>query len=162
MYIIGIDPGKNGGIVALTNGKVTDITPMPSTIRGIWDHFIYLGFPNMIKKEDTYVFIEDVHSMPTDGRKSAFSFGYHVGILHATLDHFAPYYRTVRPRDWMLTFEITKQKEESSYNYKKRLLELGRSLCDKRTDKVISRLTLKTVDAYLIALYAYNQLKKEK
>jgi hypothetical protein len=175
MYIVGIDPGKNGGIVALNNGKVVSICTMPSTIGGIWDHFIYLGFPNMIKKENTYVYIEDVHSMPTDGVVSAFSFGRHLGILDTCLDRLvhSPVIR-IKPRIWLDFFNLRKDKEkgESQYQFKKRILEYARNYrCNRqsstkngrllfRTQKEKAKLTLKTCDAYLIALYGDNQIKE--
>lgn len=158
MFIVGIDPGKNGGIVSLTNGKITTIDAMPSTIEGIWNHFLYLGFPNMIKKEETYVFIEDVHSMPTDGHVGAFSFGRHMGHLDTVLSRLVHNVVWIRPREWMQSFDLKRDKQESKYNYKKRILQLAKG----KTQKTLAQqITLKTCDAYLIALYGYNQIKEK-
>jgi len=171
MYVIGIDPGKNGGIVALSghgnNPKVIDIMPMPSTISGIWDHFVYLGFPNMIKKEETYVYIEKVHSMPTDGRRAAYTFGYHNGVLDTILTRLCSNINRIFPREWMGYFSLQKTPEESKYDFKKRILLYAKTHTDKsgvneRNNKLLHRkvLTLKTCDAYLIGLYGYNRLWK--
>jgi len=157
-FVIGIDPGKNGGIVSLTNGKITTIDAMPSSIEALWDHFEFLGFPNMIRKESTYVFLEQVHSMPTDGVRSAFTFGHHNGVLDAILVRMGCVLTTVLPAKWMAYFNLKRNKEETKYEYKKQIVEYA-----KLTTKVDNRkdITLKTADAYLIALYGYNQIKKE-
>lgn len=194
LFIIGIDPGKNGGIVALSGAglepRVIDIIPMPATISGLWDHFLYLGFPNLIDKENTYVFMEKVHSMPTDGRRAAFTFGHHLGILDTVLDrlvHVDGIHR-IRPVDWQQYFGLAKDKEskESQYNFKKRILQFakggfsegendkgskeqgktldaGKAGMGKRNIRVRNKriLTLKTCDAYLIALYGYHKIMEE-
>ena len=159
LFIVGIDPGINGGIVSLVNNKIITITDMPSNFKGILEHFIFLGFPNMIKKEETYVYMENVHSRPTDSRVGAFSFGRHHGHLDSVFNSLDVTPILVSPQRWMEYFNIKRDKGESKYSYKKRLLEMGRLLA--RGTKF--QLTLKTCDAYLIALYGYNQqLTKRK
>lgn len=212
-FIIGIDPGKNGGIVALSglagNPKIVDINNMPATVSGLWDYFLYLGFPNLNKKEDTYVFLEKVHSMPSDGRRAAYSFGFSNGQMDAVLDRMV---RTpgfslnlVRPVDWQRYFGLQREKAagETKYNYKKKLLNFAKTRSQTREistnsqeegkgvgkcksrdvrsnngtrvqvdkQKVASikwpsassrsKLTLKTCDAFLIALYGYNKIMEE-
>ena len=160
IYIIGIDPGASGGIVALTNGTVTAIDAMPSTPKGIYEHFLYLGFPNMINKEKTYVYMELVHAMPTDGVRSAFSFGRHMGHLDTISDLLYLNPTLVTPIGWMSYFDIQKkEKGESRYNFKKRLLQFARSRCRDKSKR--EQLNLKTCDAYLIALYGYYQQSQQ-
>jgi hypothetical protein len=156
LFTIGIDPGKHGGIVSLTNGKLTTIDAMPSSIKEKYELFTMLGFPNLIRKELTDVYIEQVHSMPSDGSVAAFSFGHHLGILDTILDLLGIDVHRVGPARWMDYFHLKRDKEakESKHFYKKRILELARSKC------VLSKkqqLTLATCDAYLIALYGYHQ-----
>jgi crossover junction endodeoxyribonuclease RuvC len=158
MFIVGIDPGKNGGIVSLTNGKITTIVSMPANIDELWRHFLYLGFPNMLKKEDTHVWIEQVHSMPTDGHVGAFSFGHHLGILDTILDRLCFNVNRARPSTWMLYFGLRRQDKESKYDYKKRICDFARRKANSRK----SAITLKTCDAFLIALYGYNQMRALK
>ena len=160
-FVIGIDPGKNGGIVSLTNGKITTIDAMPSSIEALWSHFEFLGFPNMIlRKESTYVYIESVHSMPTDGVRSAFTFGHHNGVLDSILVRSNCRVNRILPSKWMNYFNLKRDKEkETKYDYKKRLAEQARIRTPERWKKT---LTLKTADAYLIALYGYNQIKQEE
>lgn len=156
-FYIGIDPGKSGGIVGLTNGKINVIDKMPQTPKDIWDYFIYLGFPNMINKEITYVCIEAVHSMPTDGVRSAFTFGHHVGQLDMVFAALNIIPLRVRPSEWQSSFGIQREKGESKYVYKGRLVELAQRLC--RADER-NKMTRATADAYLIALYISKNLSK--
>lgn len=77
MIYVGIDPGKNGGIVAIKDGRVKLAVKMPDTLAGIWNTISDArGF-----LEDCRVFIEEVHAMPGQGVTSMFNFGYHYGGL---------------------------------------------------------------------------------
>lgn len=156
-FHIGIDPGKSGAIVGLTNGKINVIDKMPQTPKDIWDYFIYLGFPNMLEKDKTYVCIEAVHSMPSDGVRSAFTFGHHVGQLDMVFAALNINPIRVRPSDWQSYFAIQRGKGEPKYTYKGRLVELAKKLC--RADER-DRMTRVTADAYLIALYLSQNLEK--
>lgn len=149
-FYIGIDPGKNGAIVGLTNGKINVIDKMPQTPKDIWDYFIYLGFPNMLERNKVHVCIEAVHSMPSDGVRSAFTFGHHVGQLDMAFAALAIDPIRVRPSDWQSFYSIQRGKGESKYVYKGRLVELAKTLC--RADER-DRITRTTADAYLIALF---------
>jgi len=159
LFTIGIDPGRHGGIVSLTNGKLTTIDAMPSSIKEKYELFTMLGFPNLIRKESTNVYIEQVHSMPSDGSVAAFTFGHHLGVLDTILDLLDIDPIRVIPTKWMDYFHLKRDKttKETKYSYKKRILELARSKCILVHKQQI---TLATCDAYLIALYGYNQQLK--
>ena len=161
-FIIGIDPGRNGGIVGLTNGRINIIDKMPQQPADLWGYFInVLGIP-MMNKENIYVFIEDVHSMPTDGSKSAFTFGRGLGWLDMLLSHWDLHTTRVNSRKWMESFNLRRSKSEgdteSKYNYKKRIKVKAQDLAPEHQRE---SLTLATCDAYLIALYGYHLLKEE-
>lgn len=164
-FIIGIDPGKNGGIVGLTNGKINIIDKMPQQPTDLWGYFIdVLGIP-MMNKENIYVFIEDVHSMPTDGSKSAFTFGRGLGWLDMPLAYYGLRTERVIPRKWMESYGLKRRKDvdpetvETKYQYKKRIKERAQVLAPEHQRENI---TLATCDAYLIALYGYHKLKEEQ
>lgn len=161
-FIVGIDPGRNGGIVGLTNGKINVIDKMPPNPESIWGYFVdVLGIPLMKNnKENIYVFIEDVHSMPTDGVRSAFSFGRRVGELDMVLSYYNLHTIKVLPREWQSHFNVPTRKESglSKYQHKKYLHTLAGTLLPKDYQ---NKITLATCDAYLIALYGYHQLKTQ-
>lgn len=157
-FIIGIDPGRNGGIVGLTNGRINVIDKMPQQPTDLWGYFIdVLGIP-MIGKENINVFIEDVHSMPTDGVRAAFSFGRHLGHLDMLISRYDLDVTRVIPTKWMDHYKIKRDKEESRYNYKKRLVEEAKRLAPlSHRDKI----NLQTADAYLIARYGWQLIKNQ-
>jgi crossover junction endodeoxyribonuclease RuvC len=160
-FIIGIDPGRNGGIVGLTNGKINIIDKMPLNPIELWGYFIDdLAVP-MVGKDNIYVFIEDVHSMPTDGVKSAFTFGRGLGWLDMCLARWDLHTERVLPRKWQKYFSLQRARDEgeSKYSYKKRIQEKSKTLVPHDKEK---RLTLATCDAYLIALYGYQTLKERE
>lgn len=163
-FYIGIDPGKNGGIVGLTNGKINVIDKMPQTAYDLWDYFIYLGFPNVVEKDQTYVIIEDVHSMPTDGVASAFTFGRHIGVFDGIFAGMGIQPYRVRPSVWQQYFGLTRDKEskETKYTYKKRILDVAHRIAGKGRNKEESKsLNLFTADAFLIAKYFAETHNKE-
>lgn len=96
--IIGIDPGKSGGMAVLFNGDAW-ATNMPETTKDIWDYFVAMYVRQQTEDEPTYIFMEDVHSMPTDGSKAAHSFGLNCGELRMAVVRFR--HEFVRPVDWM-------------------------------------------------------------
>lgn len=170
MRFIGIDPGLKGGIAILNQqGKVIVLESMPITIQSKYKLF-------QTFKETDNVYMEKVSSRPTDSRRGAFTFGKHLGELYAILTILGIPFVLVSPKDWQLFFGIKREKGESKYGYKKRILERAkesRRLSNSGMQKINRRgrqinggderskkeLTLNTCDAYLIALYAYNQSK---
>jgi len=160
VYIIGIDPGQSGGIVALNNGSVVDISPMAAGPKAVAEHFRYLGFPGVIYNSDiTAIFIENVHSMPTDGVHSAFVFGQGLGWLEGVMAAMGlPEALKVNSSVWMGYFDLKrdKEQEEAKYDFKKRLKEKALQLVEKNHKDDI---TLKTCDAYLIARYGNEYIQ---
>ena len=155
-FVLGIDPGKNGGIVGLTNGHINLIDKMPQTPAEMWGYFESSGLRLMLKsKENIYVFIEDVHSMPTDGVRSAFTFGRQLGYLDMVLATCDVGPTRVVPTKWMDALGCKRERDETRYNYKKRLVEKAKSLAPvSHRDKI----NLATADAFLIAKYGELQL----
>ena len=162
-FIIGIDPGKGGGIVTLTNGRVTTVDKMPQGPSNLWDFFISLGFPSMLDLDRTWVFIENVHSMPNDAKGSVWTFGKHVGQLEmlSELLNMSPLY--VTPQVWQRWLS------EAYMGFTKTGLTKTqwKSALAKHAKKIIGpkwakNITLATADAYFIALYGWNLVQGEE
>ncbi len=79
--IIGIDPGKSGGIamIHLTSGLVNAMK-MPDTDRDLWDLF-----DRVLRGSNVFAYIEKVNAMPKQGVSSTFKFGQNYGMLRAFL-----------------------------------------------------------------------------
>lgn len=155
-YIIGIDPGKNGGITAIYHDKIIDISKMPSSPEALYEHFLYLGLPNNYKGKLS-IYIEDVHSMPTDGSKQAFTFGRGLGQIEGVIAAMGllEALKRISPMRWMSHFELKRNKaeKESKTEFKNKIKKEAIKLAKQP-------LILATCDSYMIALYA-SQLEKK-
>lgn len=80
---LGIDPGKNGGIARLcvVGDRVVSARAwsMPEDDFDLWALLEHLSHSAWM------IAVEDVHSMPRDGSKSAHAFGRQVGRLHMAI-----------------------------------------------------------------------------
>lgn len=90
--IIGIDPGKSGGIAVIKDGQAW-ADKMPETEKDLWDYFDSLLY-------DGFAFIEKVHAMPKQGVTSTFSFGQNFGMLIMALTAASIPFELVTPQKW--------------------------------------------------------------
>jgi hypothetical protein len=154
---IGIDPGKKGAIALLTNSKLNLLEPMPPSPADVLNFFLDNKLTPKSCLLDIEYIIEEVHSMPTDGVASAFSFGRHIG----TWDMFFAILKInptrVRPQVWQEHFNMKKDKEESRYQYKKRLVDKANTIA-RVEDR--GKFNLDNADAYLIARWRYENDRK--
>ena len=141
--IIGIDPGKSGGVAWITENVVIfaqncpdDVEQMTSLIRKITD------------KRKSVCYLESVHAFPTDGRSSAFKFGMNFGIWQGILSSFNVKVVLVTPQKWQKRLgKLPKIKKERK-NMMKQIA----------SDMSGLKATLKTADAILLALHGYEEL----
>ena len=146
MIVIGIDPGKGGGVGVLRGKNIT----LRST------HIEPIGMANIIhsaqntsyiENEKLKVYIENVHAFPTDGRSSAFKFGMNYGTWIGILGALKIEPIKVDPRVWMKSYSpLSKIKKERKNELKNIAQELFPDV----------RVTLKTSDAALIAFWGMN------
>ena len=81
--IVGIDPGKNGAIVARYNGQIT-FFDIPKDKDGNIDVVKLTGIFNMLRywtQGKSFCVIEKVGSRPGQGVRSTFNFGYAYGLV---------------------------------------------------------------------------------
>ena len=105
---IGIDPGMNGGLVAITP-KTVVVTPMPSTERDVYSWFYALpdiGYQNGAMAWNMMATIEKVSSMPRNGVASMFKFGWGYGGLRMSLIAVNIPFEETTPQTWMKAFGI--------------------------------------------------------
>lgn len=80
-YILGIDPGKTGGLAVLdAHGKVVSLHPMPMQAKEFDVETLFQiiqGLP-----EGSMVVMERVNAFPGQGVSSVWSFAYGVGLIH--------------------------------------------------------------------------------
>jgi len=150
-HIIGIDPGKNGGIGRITAWQAKERylykTPIyeaykcPKNIKEMSD--LLKTFKKLPIKPKC--FLESVHAFPTDGRSSAFKFGMNFGIWQGILSALDIETILVTPQKWQKELNLPKDKKDR----KNRLKEIA-------TEKTKIKATLSTADALCIAMYGYE------
>ena len=152
--ILGIDPGKGGGIAILEEGSYMAMK-FPKELEEL--SAMLETFISKYSAKDTYVMIEHVHSFPTDSRPAAFSFGRNLGHWEGILSTYELKWDTVAPRTWQEHYDIPVIKNK--HERKNWLKDIAKSLFPNL------KVTLHVSDALLIGNYAkemqfYN--KKEK
>ena len=140
---IGIDPGKGGGVAIIT-GETAKVYPCPQTVN---DMAMLISIClNNVSAFETRVFLEKVWSFPIDGRAGAFSFGCNYGQWQGILASHELEPMLVPPKTWQSHFDIKKGLPKAKR--KKLLKQMAIDRCPG-----IKRITLKTCDALLIAVY---------
>lgn len=109
--LIGIDPGKTGGIATLQilDGKVSltlGDTPVIKGAKASKDEYDVLAMAQILKRNQNanpHVFIEKVGAMPGQGVTSMFSFGKGFGLWLGMLGALDLPYTLVTPQRWKKT-----------------------------------------------------------
>jgi crossover junction endodeoxyribonuclease RuvC len=92
--ILGIDPGKGGGIAAMGDGQVL-VFKMPATVGDLVDTLRALAVRGF-----TTAFVENVHAMPRQGVVSCFTFGRGLGNIEAACQALGIRIEWVTPAKW--------------------------------------------------------------
>jgi len=104
MIYIGIDPGKNGAVAVLDNGKIT-VDKCPETVADM----VQL----LSENANGLVLLEHVHSMPKQGVASTFTFGQNYGEWLGILAALNIPHKIVTPQKWQkLIGVMPKEKSE--------------------------------------------------
>lgn len=101
MNVIGIDPGINGGIAAVSStGKLLLCQPTPT----IGKEYDIPGMVRLLKKfvaPSFIVYLEQSQAMPKQGVSSTFKTGYGFGLWHGIATALGIPLVLVTPRRWM-------------------------------------------------------------
>ena len=140
---IGIDPGKGGGIAVITDETV-QLHNCPRTVN---DMALLISIClNDVAVYRTRVFVEKVWAFPTDGRAGSFTFGENYGQWQGILASHEIKPTLVTPKTWQSHFDIKKGLKK---NVRKKILkQIAKERCPSA-----KKITLKTADALLIAIY---------
>lgn len=138
MTFIGIDPGNNGAIAWIGSNGRACCEKMPDAIKDLWDLIRDIKATD----SDFSARLEQVHSSPQMGVKSAFTFGNGFGHLEMALTAAEiPCIRT-RPQEWQKGMQCLTGGDKNVS--KRRAQELFPSM----------KITHANADALLIAEYA--------
>lgn len=150
MIYIGIDPGAKGGFSL--------IYPNAPVECFFWDEEKFIdkisGLAKKYKSEEMIACLEQVHSMPTDSHKVAFSFGYQQGFIKAVLKTFKVPYQEISPMKWKKEFNLIKKSKTESISLCEKLypyIDLRRTeRCTTKSDGM--------AESLLMATYAKRKL----
>lgn len=114
MRVIGIDPGKSGGL-AVIDPTYCSIFAMKKTEREVADWLREAG-----RHPHRFAYIEKVGAMPGQGVTSMFSFGQSYGFLRGCLISLGIPFEEVTPAKWQREFSLLKKKGETNTQKKNR------------------------------------------
>ena len=152
---IGIDPGKGGGVGIINEEDKTsksfkfvpELAELSTMIGAV---------VNGYSTDEICLYIEHVHSFPTDSRPAAFSFGRNLGQWEGIIANHELEIKTVAPRTWQEHYDVPVIKDK--YERKRWLKEIAQTMFPD------IKVTLAISDALLIVNYAKEMqyYKKEK
>jgi hypothetical protein len=152
MLIFGIDPGKAGAIAAIDDGEVYKTTIMPIVGKELDLDAISTWIYDIATDRDCIAYIEKVHSMPSQGVASMFSFGYSVGVMHGILAALSIPRYLVAPQTWKgFLLKDTKKDKDAAVAYCRRTFPRTSLLATERCHKPHDGIA----DAICIAQYGY-------
>tara|TARA_B000000532_G_scaffold23589_1_gene16050 strand:+ start:61 stop:552 length:492 start_codon:yes stop_codon:yes gene_type:complete len=153
MRIIGIDPGLSGGIAILDDLKIYDIFDMPIMSEGKKNknqlnsaQLVNILNKHVLKKENTFVIVEQVSAMPGQGVTSMFNFGQTFGSIKGICAALGLPIFYVRPAKWKKHFELINSSKDAS---RTKVIEMYPSISSRLTKKK----DVNKADAILIARY---------
>lgn len=117
-YIIGIDPGKNGGIAVLTlksNLVHEDWWMLYSAEVEVYSDEALLKICDQYstKHPTATVYLENVHAMPKQGVSSTFNFGKNFGFIQGAIKQAGLDLVLVTPQTWKKEIGCTADKSTS-------------------------------------------------
>ena len=153
MRIIGIDPGLSGGIAILDDHKIYDIFDMPIMSEGKKNknqlnsaQLVNILNKHVLKKENTFVIVEQVSAMPGQGVTSMFNFGQTFGSIKGICAALGLPIFYVRPAKWKKHFELINSSKDAS---RTKVIEMYPTISSRLTKKK----DVNKADAILIARY---------
>ena len=148
--IIGLDPGKGGGISVIEDGKVTAYK-CPKAVEDMAMLFTLICADT--PKDKIYAMMERVWARPNNASSRAFAYGVNYGSWLGVMASNEVDCNLVLPIKWMQHFGCPKALKKD--NRKRWLKDKAKELCP-----YIKRVTLITADSILIAIYAEDILKE--
>ena len=97
MIYCGIDPGMSGGI-GWIGEEIGNVNAIP--FKDMTDTDIFETLSTALRADDSFTYIESVHSMPAQGVSSTFKFGVNFGILRGILAALQAKRDFVTPQKW--------------------------------------------------------------
>lgn len=147
-HYIGIDPGKTGGIVVLSQtGQLVSFHKIPTIGKDIdTDEFAEI-FKRIIKNCETtgstpHACIEKVHALFGASAGSTFNFGYCVGLIDGVIKAYQIPFSKIQPKEWQ---SYIWQSDEIEREPDKISEKTGRKITGKVKTKIVSLKAFKRI-----------------
>lgn len=112
--VAGIDPGLTGAIALIVDGDLFDIADMPTVDRKVSSALLRVWLDDLAPHRPHVAAIEDVHSMPRDGGRQAFTFGRSVGVVEGFMGAAGIPTRHVTPQTWKRHHRLIGQDKDAA------------------------------------------------
>ena len=142
--VIGIDPGKSGGISVVEDGTITAYK-CPKTVEDM--AMLFTLICNDTPRDKIYAVMERVWARPNNASSRAFTYGVNYGSWLGIMASHEVNCEPVLPITWMKHFGCPKALKKDKR--KRWLKDKAKELCP-----YIKKVTLLTADSILIAQYA--------
>jgi hypothetical protein len=159
--IIGIDPGRNGGIAVCAPGAITKTVRMPKDIIDLYEYMKYL----MEIYKNPIAFMEKVQMFRTDGFSDNHGgFGKQFGIeklleqskeVKNAMKIVGMPYILVHPMTWQAYLHLRKQGENDKINRKNRYKDAAQNMFQD------VKVTLWNSDALLLAKFGLTRIERD-
>lgn len=151
LYVIGIDPGKHGGIAVMNTSThlIADVFKMPDTPIDLLDLLQSLPLA------DCVAYLEQVHEKPK--QSGMFEFGRNFGMIETALAALQISHYKVTPQKWQKPFQLKKPTTtDAAKAYRER-----KAILKAKAQEIFPafKVTLDNADALLLSEYAYQQEK---
>ena len=154
MIVIGIDPGKSGGLVVIKGDKVS-LHKCPKSTHAMSVILRQAKADAWIDEHNIHIAIEKVWAFPTDARSSAFKFGVNYGMWLGIIGSLNLPFMEVPPQTWMKSYNpLPKDKKDRKKAIKEIAIDMLRDMFNNE-----QRVTYAVSDAALIALWCLERKK---
>lgn len=147
MIIVGLDPGKLGGMALWCDGKMECFSFKNKDEYEIAKQFDILSCCG------ARAFLEKVHAAPGQGVASMFTFGQGYGFLRGLLVAHKIPFEDVSPQTWQKEMRIPNRGNKTKAEHKNLLKQRAKQLYPSNED-----INLETADALLIAQYGLQTI----
>lgn len=149
--IIGIDPGKNGGIAFMKESGKIIIKKIPEVPSDLYE---LLSLYQKASKGNLFCYLEKVHGMPKMSGGGMFNFGKGYGWIEMALIALKIPTESTTPQKWQKHFELGEKKgNQTDTEWKNKLRAKAVQLFPKQ------EIFLWGADALLIAEYGRRTIK---
>ena len=157
MIVIGIDPGKSGGLVVIKKNKVS-LYKCPKSPHEMSSILRQARADAWIDEHSIHIAIEKVWAFPTDARSSAFKFGVNYGMWLGIIGSLNLPFMEVPPQTWMKSYSpLPKDKKDRKKAIKDIAIDMLRDMFNNE-----QRVTYAVSDAALIALWCLERKRNDR